>query len=234
MLKVEEIDVYYGNIQALRNVSIEVNEGEIVSLIGANGAGKSTLLKTLSGLIKPKAGKVEFLGKSISGRPAHTIVKSGISHVPEGRRVFTNLTVEENLELGAFLRKGKDSIQKDLSKVYETFPRLLERRKQHAGTLSGGEQQMLAIGRAIMAKPKLVLLDEPSMGLAPLMVKTIFQVIEDIHKEGATILLVEQNAHMALSIASRGYVMETGKVVLSGSAHELQNSEEVKLAYLGG
>ena len=182
MLKVEGIDVYYGNIQALRNVSIEVNEGEIVTLIGANGAGKSTLLKTLSGLIKPKSGIIEFQDKSISGKAAQSIVKAGISHVPEGRRVFANLTVEENLELGAFLRKGKDAIQKDLHKVYETFPRLLERKKQNAGTLSGGEQQMLAIGRAIMAKPKLVLLDEPSMGLAPLMVKTIFQVIEDINK----------------------------------------------------
>jgi len=234
MLKVEGIDVYYGNIQALRNVSIEVNEGEIVSLIGANGAGKSTLLKTLSGLIKPKSGIIEFQDKSISGKAAQSIVKAGISHVPEGRRVFANLTVEENLELGAFLRKGKDAIQKDLHKVYETFPRLHERRKQNAGTLSGGEQQMLAIGRAIMAKPKLVLLDEPSMGLAPLMVKTIFQVIEDINKEGTTVLLVEQNAHMALSVASRGYVIETGKVVLSGTSKDLQDSEEVKLAYLGG
>jgi len=234
MLKVEGIDVYYGNIQALRNVSIEVNEGEIVTLIGANGAGKSTLLKTLSGLIKPKSGIIEFQDKSISGKAAQSIVKAGISHVPEGRRVFANLTVEENLELGAFLRKGKDAIQKDLHKVYETFPRLLERKKQNAGTLSGGEQQMLAIGRAIMAKPKLVLLDEPSMGLAPLMVKTIFQVIEDINKEGTTVLLVEQNAHMALSVASRGYVIETGKVVLFGTSKDLQDSEEVKLAYLGG
>lgn len=234
MLKVENIDVYYGNIQALHNISIEVNEGEIVTLIGANGAGKSTLLKTLSGLLKPKKGKIEFLGKSISGKAAQTIVKAGISHVPEGRRVFANLTVEENLELGAFLRKDKAGITSDLTKVYETFPRLLERRKQLSGTLSGGEQQMLAIGRAIMAKPKLVLLDEPSMGLAPLMVQTIFKVIEEINNEGTTVLLVEQNAHMALSVANRGYVIETGKVVLSGPARELQSSEEVKLAYLGG
>lgn len=234
MLKVENIDVYYGNIQALHNLSIEVNEGEIVTLIGANGAGKSTLLKTLSGLLKPKNGKIEFLGKSISGKAAQTIVKAGISHVPEGRRVFANLTVEENLELGAFLRKDKAGISSDLTKVYETFPRLLERRKQLSGTLSGGEQQMLAIGRAIMAKPKLVLLDEPSMGLAPLMVQTIFKVIEEINNNGTTVLLVEQNAHMALSVANRGYVIETGKVVLSGPARELQSSEEVKLAYLGG
>ena len=228
------MDVCYGNIQALHNISLEVNEGEIVTLIGANGAGKSTLLKTLSGLLKPKKGKIEFLGKSITGKAAQTIVKAGISHVPEGRRVFANLTVEENLELGAFLRKDKAGINSDLTKVYETFPRLLERRKQLSGTLSGGEQQMLAIGRAIMAKPKLVLLDEPSMGLAPLMVQTIFKVIEEINNDGTTVLLVEQNAHMALSVANRGYVIETGKVVLSGPARELQSSEEVKLAYLGG
>lgn len=234
MLKVENMDVYYGNIQALHNISIEVNEGEIVTLIGANGAGKSTLLKTLSGLLKPKKGEIQFLGKSIAGKAAQTIVKAGISHVPEGRRVFANLTVEENLELGAFLRKDKAGITSDLTKVYETFPRLLERRKQLSGTLSGGEQQMLAIGRAIMAKPKLVLLDEPSMGLAPLMVQTIFKVIEEINNDGTTVLLVEQNAHMALSVANRGYVIETGKVVLSGPASELQSSEEVKLAYLGG
>lgn len=234
MLKIENIDVFYGNIQALREVSIEVNEGEIVTLIGANGAGKSTLLKTISGLLKPKKGKIEFLDKSIAGKQAQAVVKSGISHVPEGRRVFANLTVEENLELGAFLRKDKAGINSDLQKVYEIFPRLLERKKQLSGTLSGGEQQMLAMGRAIMAKPKLVLLDEPSMGLAPLMVKTIFQVIEDINRDGTTVLLVEQNANMALSVASRGYVIETGRVVLSGSAHELQTSEEVRQAYLGG
>lgn len=234
MLKVDQIDVFYGNIQALKGVSLEVNEGEIVTLIGANGAGKSTLLKTLSGLLKPKSGTIQYLGDSIGGKPAQGIVKAGISHVPEGRRVFANMTVEENLELGAFLRKDSKEIHKDIQKVYETFPRLLERRKQLSGTLSGGEQQMLAMGRAIMARPKLLLLDEPSMGLAPLMVKTIFQIIEDINKEGTTILLVEQNAHMALSVANRAYVIETGRVTVSGTAAELQASEEIKKAYLGG
>ncbi|MCM3653158.1 ABC transporter ATP-binding protein [Metabacillus litoralis] len=234
MLKVNEIDVFYGHIQALKGVSLEVNEGEIVTLIGANGAGKSTLLKTLSGLLKPKSGTIEYLGGSISGKPAQTIVKAGISHVPEGRRVFANMSVEENLELGAYLRKDKIEIRKDIEKVYGLFPRLLERRKQLSGTLSGGEQQMLAMGRAIMAKPKLLLLDEPSMGLAPLIVKTIFQIIEEINREGTTVLLVEQNANMALSIANRAYVIETGSVVASGSAAELQASEEIKKAYLGG
>lgn len=234
MLKVDNINVFYGNIHALKDVTITVNEGEIVTLIGANGAGKSTLLKTLSGLLKPKTGKIDFLGQSIAGKPAQGIVKSGISHVPEGRRVFSNLTVEENLELGAFLRKDKKGIAEDLQKVYDTFPRLLERRKQMSGTLSGGEQQMLAMGRAIMAKPRLLLLDEPSMGLAPLMVKTIFNVIKEINEQGTTILLVEQNAHMALSVANRGYVIETGKVVLSGPADELHASDEIRKAYLGG
>ena len=234
MLQVNEIDVFYGNIQALKGVSLEVNEGEIVTLIGANGAGKSTLLKTLSGLLKPKSGTIEYLGGSISGKPAQTIVKAGISHVPEGRRVFANMSVEENLELGAYLRKDKNEIRKDIEKVYGLFPRLLERRKQLSGTLSGGEQQMLAMGRAIMAKPKLLLLDEPSMGLAPLIVKTIFQIIEEINREGTTVLLVEQNANMALSVANRAYVIETGSVVASGLAAELQASEEIKKAYLGG
>ncbi|HEY4532023.1 MAG TPA: ABC transporter ATP-binding protein [Kurthia sp.] len=234
MLKVDEIDVYYGNIQALKGVSLEVNEGEIVTLIGANGAGKSTLLKTLSGLLRAKKGKVEYLGKAITKKPAQTIVKSGISHVPEGRRVFSNMSVEENLELGAFLRKDKVGIKKDLERVFELFPRLLERKKQSSGTLSGGEQQMLAMGRAIMARPKLLLLDEPSMGLAPLMVQNIFNIIKEINDAGTTILLVEQNAHMALSIADRAYVIETGKVVLSGDAKELQSSDEVRAAYLGG
>ncbi|MFX3673624.1 MAG: ABC transporter ATP-binding protein [Paenisporosarcina sp.] len=234
MLKVEQLDVYYGNIQALKGISLEVNEGEIVTLIGANGAGKSTLLKTLSGLIKPKAGLINYMNTSIAGKPAQSIVKAGISHVPEGRRVFSNMTVVENLELGAYLRKDSKEIKKDFDKVYELFPRLYERRKQLSGTLSGGEQQMLAMGRAIMAKPKLLLLDEPSMGLAPLMVKTIFQIIEEINREGTTILLVEQNANVALSIADRGYVVETGRVVVSGPAAELQASEQIKLAYLGG
>lgn len=234
MLIVNDIDVYYGNIQALKGLSLEVNEGEIVTLIGANGAGKSTLLQTLSGLLKPKRGGIEYLGESIAGKPAQSIVKAGISHVPEGRRVFANMSVEENLDLGAYLRKDRDGIAKDLQHVYELFPRLYERRKQQSGTLSGGEQQMLAMGRAIMAKPKLLLLDEPSMGLAPLMVKNIFSIIETINKEGTTILLVEQNANMALSIANRAYVLETGKIVLSGTAKALQESEEVKAAYLGG
>ncbi|HWI48598.1 MAG TPA: ABC transporter ATP-binding protein [Rummeliibacillus sp.] len=234
MLKVNDINVFYGNIQALKGVSLEVNEGEIVTLIGANGAGKSTLLKTLSGLLKPKQGTIEYLGSSIAGKPAQSIVKIGISQVPEGRRVFANMTVEENLELGAYLRNDRAQIAKDKERIFKIFPILLERRKQLSGTLSGGEQQMLAMGRAIMAKPKLLLLDEPSMGLAPLMVKTIFNTIEEIRKEGTTILLVEQNAHMALSIADRAYVIETGRVVLSGTAKELQETEQVKAAYLGG
>jgi branched-chain amino acid transport system ATP-binding protein len=234
MLKVNDINVFYGNIQALKGVTLEVNEGEIVTLIGANGAGKSTLLKTLSGLLKPKSGSIQYLEGAISGKAPQLIVKTGISHVPEGRRVFANMSVEENLELGAYLRKDSKAIRKDMENVYELFPRLLERRKQLSGTLSGGEQQMLAMGRAIMAKPKLLLLDEPSMGLAPLMVKNIFQIIEQINQQGTTILLVEQNANMALSIADRAYVIETGRVVASGSAAELQSSEQIKKAYLGG
>jgi branched-chain amino acid transport system ATP-binding protein len=234
MLKVNGIDVFYGNIHALKGVSLEINEGEIVTLIGANGAGKSTLLKTLSGLLKPKSGSIEYLGNSISGKAPQSIVKVGISHVPEGRRVFANMSVEENLELGAYLRKDSKEIRNDIQSVYDLFPRLQERRKQLSGTLSGGEQQMLAMGRAIMAKPKLLLLDEPSMGLAPLMVKTIFQIIEKINQDGTTILLVEQNANMALSVADRAYVIETGRVDISGTAAELQASEEIKKAYLGG
>ncbi|UQD53210.1 ABC transporter ATP-binding protein [Bacillus methanolicus] len=234
MLKVDGINVYYGNIQALKEVSLEIHQGEIVTLIGANGAGKSTLLKAISGLLKPKQGDILFAGQSISGKPAQTIVKLGISHVPEGRRVFSNMSVEENLELGAFLRKDKQGIQEDFKKIYELFPRLHERRKQLAGTLSGGEQQMLAMGRALMARPKLLLLDEPSMGLAPLLVKTIFRIIEEINSKGTTILLVEQNANMALSIANRAYVIETGRVVLSGSAKELNESDQIRMAYLGG
>ncbi|WP_053368475.1 ABC transporter ATP-binding protein [Bacillus sp. FJAT-27245] len=234
MLRVDGINVYYGNIHALKDVSLEINEGEIVTLIGANGAGKSTLLKTISGLLKPKQGKIDFKGGNIAGKAAQTIVKQGISHVPEGRRVFSNMTVEENLELGAFLRKDKAGIKEDFGKVYDLFPRLLERKKQQAGTLSGGEQQMLAMGRALMARPRLLLLDEPSMGLAPLLVKTIFRIITEINEAGTTILLVEQNAHMALSIANRAYVIETGRVVLSGTAAELNESEQIKMAYLGG
>lgn len=234
MLQVENITVYYGNIQAIKGVTLDIQEGEIVTLIGANGAGKSTLLKTVSGLLKPKEGQILYEGKSIGGKAAQAIVKQGISHVPEGRRIFANMTVEENLQLGAYLRRDRAGIKKDMEQVYELFPRLLERLKQQAGTLSGGEQQMLAMGRALMAKPKLLLLDEPSMGLAPLLVKTIFRIIEEIKATGTTILLVEQNAHLALSIADRAYVMETGRIVLSGTANELTESEQVKMAYLGG
>lgn len=234
MLKVEDINVYYGNIQALKGVSFHIDEGEIVTLIGANGAGKSTLLKTVSGLLKPKQGQIMYQGKSIGGKAAQMIVKQGISHVPEGRRVFANMTVEENLQLGAYLRRDRAGIKEDMEKVFDLFPRMNERLKQPAGTLSGGEQQMLAMGRALMAKPKLLLLDEPSMGLAPLLVKTIFRIIEEINNAGTTILLVEQNANLALSIANRAYVVETGKIVLSGSADELTSSEKVKMAYLGG
>ncbi|MFS0892044.1 ABC transporter ATP-binding protein [Peribacillus frigoritolerans] len=234
MLKIEDINVYYGNIQALKGISLSINEGEIVTLIGANGAGKSTLLKSISGLLKPKQGKIIYEGDSIGGKAAQSIVKMGISHVPEGRRVFANMSVEENLQLGAYLRKDKAGIKQDMEKVYELFPRLLERLKQQSGTLSGGEQQMLAMGRALMAKPRLLLLDEPSMGLAPLLVKQIFHIIEEINKTGTTILLVEQNANLALSIADRAYVVETGRIVLSGKSEELTASEEIKNAYLGG
>ncbi|MFD6441419.1 ABC transporter ATP-binding protein [Peribacillus sp. NPDC060186] len=234
MLKIEDINVYYGNIQALKGISLSINEGEIVTLIGANGAGKSTMLKSISGLLKPKQGKIMYEGQSIGGKAAQSIVKMGISHVPEGRRVFANMTVEENLQLGAYLRKDKAGIKQDMEKVYELFPRLLERLKQQSGTLSGGEQQMLAMGRALMAKPRLLLLDEPSMGLAPLLVKQIFNIIEEINKTGTTILLVEQNANLALSIADRAYVVETGRIVLSGKSEELTASEEIKNAYLGG
>lgn len=234
MLKIQDINVYYGNIQAIKGISMEINEGEIVTLIGANGAGKSTLLKTISGLLKPKQGEIAYEGQAIAGKAAQSIVKLGISHVPEGRRVFANMSVEENLQLGAYLRKDKAGIKNDLQKVYELFPRLYERKKQLSGTLSGGEQQMLAMGRALMAQPKLLLLDEPSMGLAPLLVKQIFSIIEEINKSGTTILLVEQNANLALSIANRAYVVETGRIVLSGNANELTASEEIKKAYLGG
>jgi branched-chain amino acid transport system ATP-binding protein len=233
MLKIEDINVFYGNIHALKGVSLAINEGEIVTLIGANGAGKSTLLKTISGLLKPKNGSILFEGQSISGKVAQSIVKQGLSHVPEGRRVFANMSVEENLELGAYLRKDKQGIKEDFEKVYNLFPRLLERRKQLSGTLSGGEQQMLAMGRALMARPKLLLLDEPSMGLAPLLVKTIFRIIEEINKSGTTILLVEQNANMALSIADRAYVIETGRTTLEGPAKVLAKDPKIKAAYLG-
>jgi branched-chain amino acid transport system ATP-binding protein len=234
MLKIDNIDVYYGAIHALKGISLEVKEGEIVTLIGANGAGKSTTLRTISGLLKPKTGSITFLGQDIAGVRAHEIVKKGISQVPEGRRVFAEMTVMENLDLGAFVRKDKAGIQQDLKHVFELFPRLEERKNQSAGTLSGGEQQMLAMGRALMSRPKLLLLDEPSMGLAPLLIKEIFNIIVDINKSGTTVLLVEQNANMALSIAHRAYVLETGRITLSGSAKELAASEDVRKAYLGG
>ena len=234
MLKIDDINVYYGAIHAIKGISLEVNEGEIVTLIGANGAGKSTTLRTISGLLKPKTGTMTFEGKNIAGVPAHNIVKAGISQVPEGRRIFAEMSVMENLDLGAFIRKDKDGIQKDLKMVFERFPRLEERKNQEAGTLSGGEQQMLAMGRALMSRPRLLLLDEPSMGLAPLLIREIFSIIQDINKTGTTILLVEQNANMALSIANRAYVLETGRITLSGDATELAASEDVRKAYLGG
>lgn len=234
MLQIDHIDVFYGAIHALKGVSLEVQTGEIVTLIGANGAGKSTTLRTISGLLAPKAGTITFLGADITGKKAHEIVKDGISQVPEGRRVFAEMTVLENLELGAFTRTDKAGIASDLEMVFARFPRLKERRAQLAGTLSGGEQQMLAMGRALMSRPKLLLLDEPSMGLAPLLIREIFDIIVDINKEGTTVLLVEQNANMALSIASRAYVLETGRITLSGAAKELAASEDVRKAYLGG
>lgn len=234
MLQIKEIDVYYGAIHALKKLSLEVEEGSIVTLIGANGAGKTTTLKSISGLLRPKSGTIVFKGTDISRVAPEKIVGMGISQVPEGRRVFTSMSVLENLEMGAYLRKDKKEIADDLENVFTRFPRLKERRKQMAGTLSGGEQQMLAIGRALMARPELLLMDEPSMGLAPLLVKEIFEIVKDINARGTTILLVEQNAHMALSIADRAYVIETGEIVLAGKAEDLMNSEDVKKAYLGG
>ena len=231
MLKVENLSVHYGMIQAVRDVSFEVNEGEVVSLIGANGAGKTTILRTISGLVRPSAGKIEFLGNEIQKVPAQKIVAAGLSQVPEGRHVFPGLTVLENLEMGAFLKTNRDENQANLKKVFSRFPRLEERKNQDAATLSGGEQQMLAMGRALMSTPKLLLLDEPSMGLAPLFIQ---EIIQDIQKQGTTVLLIEQNANKALSIADRGYVLETGNIVLSGTGKELLASDEVRKAYLGG
>lgn len=233
MLSVKDLQVYYGAIHAIKGVSFEVNEGEIVSLIGANGAGKTTILQTISGLLKAKAGQTTFLGQSIQGMEAQKILRMGLAQVPEGRRTFKRLSVAENLEMGAYTRRDRE-IGTDLERVYERFPRLKERRRQMAGTLSGGEQQMLAMGRAIMSKPKLMMLDEPSMGLAPILVEEIFRIVQQLNADGTTILLVEQNAKMALSIASRGYVLETGKVALAKSAKELLEDEGVKKAYLGG
>jgi branched-chain amino acid transport system ATP-binding protein len=233
VLTVKNINVYYGAIHAIKGISFDVNRGEIVTLIGANGAGKSTTLHTISGLMRSKTGDIEFLGSSISRTPAHKIVYKGISHVPEGRRIFQGMTVEENLQMGAFVTK-KDRIAHNLEYVYEQFPRLKERTSQIAGTLSGGEQQMLAMGRALMSDPELLMLDEPSMGLAPILVDQIFEIIQNLNKAGTTILLVEQNAQMALSVADRAYVIETGRITLSGTGKELAQSEEVKKAYLGG
>lgn len=234
MLKVEGIDVYYGAIMALRQLSLEVNEGEIVTLIGANGAGKSTTLRAISGTVKPKAGNLRFGQTDLGPVPAAEVVRMGISQVPEGRRVFANMSVEENLQMGAYLCRDKAEIRRNMQEVFTRFPRLAERRRQLAGTLSGGEQQMLAIGRALMSHPKLLLLDEPSMGLAPILVQEIFAIIRSINAQGTTILLVEQNAHMALSVAHRAYVLETGRIVHSGLAKELAADEKVKSAYLGG
>ncbi len=232
LLKVENIQVYYGAIHAIKGISFEVNEGETVALIGANGAGKSTTLKTVSGLMHPKTGKIEFLDKDITHIEAHKLVSQGLAHVPEGRHIFLQMTVQENLEMGSFTRKG--DISDALDNVFQHFPRLKERRKQIGGTLSGGEQQMLAMGRAMMISPKLLMLDEPSMGLAPILVEQIFDIIRELRKAGTTILLVEQNAGMALDIADRAYVLETGNITLSGTGAELAQSELVKKAYLGG
>ncbi len=234
MLKIDNLNVFYGAIHAIKGISLEVKQGEIVTLIGANGAGKSTTLRTISGLLRAKSGSINFMDKDITYLAAHEIVAQGLCQVPEGRRVFANMTVMENLEMGAYLRRDKENLQVDYANVFEKFPRLSERKKQLAGTLSGGEQQMLAMGRALMGRPKLLLLDEPSMGLAPLLIKEIFYIIQEINKAGTTVLLVEQNAHMALSIADRAYVLETGKISLSGLAKELSESEEIKKAYLGG
>lgn len=233
MLKVDNIDLYYGVIHALKNISLEVKQGEIVTLIGANGAGKTSTLRAISGLEKIKAGSITFKGSPLNKIPANKIVSLGLSHVPEGRRVFSQLTVRENLELGAYLRKDKKGIKEDMEMVFSKFPRLKEREKQLSGTLSGGEQQMLAIGRALMNRPEMLILDEPSMGLAPLIVKDIFDTIVEINKLGTTILLVEQNANMALAIADRAYVLETGSIVTYGNAKELLNDDSIKNAYLG-
>ena len=233
MLKVNDINVYYGAIHAIKGVSFEVNDGEVVTLIGANGAGKSTTLNTVCGLLHTRTGSIEFLEKNLATVPAHKIVELGMAHVPEGRRIFQQMTVEENLEMGAYTQ-SRASVDPNLERVYEQFPRLKERRKQVAGTLSGGEQQMLAMGRGLMSNPKLLMLDEPSMGLAPILVEQIFDIIKRLHQAGTTILLVEQNARMALSVANRGYVLETGKIVATGTGDELLHDEAVKKAYLGG
>ncbi len=233
MLEVKNINVYYGSIHAIKDISFSVEQGEVVALIGANGAGKSTILKTISGLLRTKTGSISFQNQSITTTIPHKIVAQGLAHVPEGRRIFAQMSVEENLEMGAYTRSNSE-IAPGLERVYERFPRLKERRRQTAGTLSGGEQQMLAMGRALMSHPTLLMLDEPSMGLAPILVEEIFDIIRELHKDGTTILLVEQNAQMALSVADRGYVLETGKIVLSGGGIQLLQDDAVRKAYLGG
>jgi len=233
-LAVENLDVYYGAVHALKGVSLHVEAGEVVTLIGANGAGKTTLLRTISGIVPARSGAVSFEGRVITKLPPHEIVGLGVSQSPEGRMVFANLSVEDNLELGAYRRRDREGIKKDREQVYQLFPRLLERRRQLSGTLSGGEQQMLAMGRALMSRPKVLLLDEPSLGIAPLLVRDIFKTIVEINRAGTTVLLVEQNAHMALGIAQRGYVLETGRVVLEDTAAKLAANDEVRAAYLGG
>ena len=232
MLKVKDINVYYGKIHALKNVSFEVNEGEVVALIGANGAGKSTTLKTVSGMLHSKTGSIEFLGENITHAESHKLLPKGLAHVPEGRRIFLQMTVLENLEMGAYIHKNPTKAE--LDDIFDRFPRLLERKNQVAGTLSGGEQQMLAMGRAMISHPKLLMLDEPSMGLAPILVGQIFDIVKELHKAGTTILLVEQNAEMALKVADRAYVLESGAIALSGTGAELAASDQIKKAYLGG
>ena len=233
MLEIHDIEVFYGMIHAIKGVSFQVNEGEVIALIGANGAGKTTILHSITGLIAPKKGQIVFEGQDITSTPAHKIVSMGMAHVPEGRRVFAQLTVLENLKMGAFTRKDKDEVEESLIRVYKRFPRLEERKNQMAGTLSGGEQQMLAMGRALMSHPKIILMYEPSMGLSPIFVNEIFDIIREVSEGGTTVLLVEQNAKKALSIADRAYVLETGKIVLDGKAEELLNDDSVKKAYLG-
>ena len=233
ILKVDDINVYYGSIHAIKGISFEVNEGEIVTLIGANGAGKSTTLNTISGLLHSKTGHIEFMGEPLNHVPSHKVVSKGLALVPEGRRIFLQMSVQENLDMGAFSRRG-GNIDADMERVFEQFPRLKERRKQVAGTLSGGEQQMLAMGRALMSNPKLLMLDEPSMGLAPILVEQIFDIVRELNQHGTTILLVEQNAEMALQVADRAYVLESGKIALSGTGRELAESDSIKKAYLGG
>ena len=233
MLEVKDLQVYYGVIQALKGISFHVNQGEVIALIGANGAGKTTTLQTLTGILSPKSGSIVFEGKDLTRTPAHKIVEMGMAHVPEGRRIFQQLTVYENLKLGAYTLRSKEKIEQNLSYIYAHFPRLQERRNQVAGTLSGGEQQMLAMGRALMSNPKILLMDEPSMGLSPLLVSEIFKIIREVSKDGTTVLLVEQNAKKALSIADRAYVLETGKIVMHGKADQLANDPRIKAAYLG-